>query len=165
MWTTVTVSTRRKNMKLKAVFFDDKFPTLISALERIRADVMREILIPHLKVAQDFGPAEFYIQRSDSVVKDTNTPSTDWMCEVRLTGVSGPTINFKRSVANFWEAGKSLTGLYRQKIKSCVPKGHRMQLFVVIMIDESIPVNSLGTRSPLIKNGPEWVHGEVEQIP
>lgn len=149
-------------MKLKAVLFDGTFPTLVRATEGIRAEVMSQVLIPHLKVPPNFGPAEFYLQRSDSVVKDSNMPPDHWMCEVRLTGVSGPTINFKRSVADFWNAGKALTNLYRQKIKECVPEGHQVQLFVVIMIDEPIPVNSFGTRSPLIENDPEWVRGEAK---
>ncbi len=147
-------------MKLKAVLFDDTPLVLVAALERIRPDVMGEVLVPHLKVPTDFGPAEFYVQRSDMVFKDETTAKKDWMCEVRLTGVSGPRTNFKRSVADFWNARNALTGLYKRKIRECVPKGHRIQLFIVIMLDESIPVDESGRLSPLIESLPEWVSGE-----
>ena len=138
-------------MKLKAVLFDDTPPTLVKAFETIRPDVMNEVLIPHLKVPPDFGPAEF---------KDAAVGERDWMCEVRLTGVSGPQTNFKRSVADFWNAGKALTNLYKRKVQECVPKGHRVQLFVVIMVDEPLPIDETRKLSPLIESTPEWVTGE-----
>ena len=147
-------------MKLKAVLFDDTPPELVRTLEKIRPDVMAEVLVPHLKVPSNFGPAEFYVQRSDMVFKDEGVNKRDWMCEVRLTGVSGPQTNFKRSVADFWNAGKALTALYKRKIQECVPKGQRVQLFVVIMIDEPLPTYETRRLSPLIESTPEWVSGE-----
>ena len=147
-------------MKLKAVLFDDTPPDLIEALEKLRPHVMEKVLVPHLKVPGTFGPAEFYIQRSDHVVKDSATAANLWMCEVRLTGVSGPNVNFGRSVQDFWEAAEALTEVYRREIRSHLPVGHRAQLFVVIMIDESIPINRSGAKSPLIEVGPEFIDGE-----
>lgn len=147
-------------MKLKAVLFDNTPSALIAALEKIRPDIMREVLVPHLKVPTDFGPAEFYVQRSDMVFKDEATQESDWMCEVRLTGASGPRTNFKRAVGDFWNAGKALAELYKRKIRECVPKGQRVQLFVVIMLDEPIPVDDTGKLSSLIESTPEWVTGE-----
>lgn len=147
-------------MKLKAVLFDETPALLVIALEKIRPAVMNDVLVPHLKVPSDFGPAEFYVQRSDMVFKDESVAEKDWMCEVRLTGVSGPQTNFKRSVADFWNAGKALTELYKRKIKECVPKGQRVQLFVVIMLDEPIRVQGTNELSPLVESTPEWVTGE-----
>ena len=147
-------------MKLKAVLFDNTPSALVAALEKIRPDVMGEVLVPHLKVPQDFGPAEFYVQRSDMVFKDETVGERNWMCEVRLTGVSGPQTNFKRSVADFWNAGKALTALYKRKIQECIPSGQRTQLFVVIMVDEPLPIDATRKLSPLIEGVPEWVMGE-----
>lgn len=149
-------------MKLKAVLFENTSRPLVKALEEIRLDVMAEVLIPHLKVPADFGPAEFYIQRCDAVIKDSQYPTSDWMCEARLTGVSGPLINFNRSVKDFWNAGKALTALYRRKIIEHLPVNQRMQLFVVIMIDEPVPLES-GKHSPLIESEPEWVKGAFHE--
>ena len=150
-----------KQMKLKAVLFDNTRTELVTALESIRTDVMFRVLIPHLKVPHDFGPAEFYIQRCDSVIKDKNIPLNDWMCEVRLTGVSGPRVNFKRSVADFWNAGDALTELYSEKIRKNVLRGHKVQLFVIIMIDEPVPIDESGKMSPLIESTPKWIAGEA----
>lgn len=94
------------------------------------------------------------------VFKDESVGEREWMCEVRLTGVSGPQTNFKRSVADFWNAGKALTALYRRKIHECVPKGQRVQLFVVIMVDEPLPIDETRKLSPLIESTPEWVDGD-----
>ena len=147
-------------MKLKAVLFDNTPEALVKALETIRPDVMAEVLVPHLKVSPEFGPAEFYVQRSDMVFKDKTLGEKDWMCEVRLTGASGPRTNFKRAVGDFWNAGRALTELYKRKVRECVPKGQRVQLFVVLMLDESIPIDDTGKLSPLIESTPEWVEGE-----
>ena len=117
-----TKTKETEEMKLKAVLFDNTPQALIVALEKIRPDVMNEVLVTHLKVPVDFGPAEFYVQRSDMVFKDVAVGERDWMCEVRLTGVSGPQNNFKRAVADFWNAGIALTELYKRKIRECVPK-------------------------------------------
>src|SRR3989344_6270515 len=50
---------RKLTMKLKAVLFDNPPSALVAALEKIRPDVMGEVLVPHLKVPQDFGPESF----------------------------------------------------------------------------------------------------------
>jgi len=146
-------------MKLKAVVFDNTPPALVDVLENIRPEVVARVLVPHLKVSPQFGPAEFYVQRCDRVCKDSSVPVNEWMCEVRLTGVSGPQTNFTRAVADFWNAQSALFDLYKSKIKSHIATGHRIQLFVIIMVDESIPLPS-GKHSPLVEGDPLWIEND-----
>jgi len=163
MWTTDKPPNRTKNMKLKAVVFDNCPQALTDSVELMRPDVMREVWIPHLKVPLDFGPAEGYIQVNDISRRSPDMAETDGMCNIKLTEVSGPTACIRRSIQDFYLAVDALTDLYRRKIKQHLPRGHRIQLFVVIVLDEKIPVrNKPGEFSPLVEGNPEWVEGEAD---
>ena len=122
---------------------------------------MREVWVPHLKVPLDFGPAEGFIQVNDVSRRSPDVATTDGMCNVKLTEVSGPRICIRRSIQNFYDALDALTALYRRKIKEHLPKGNRIQLFVVIVLDERIPVRGKpGEESQLVESDAEWVQGE-----
>ena len=149
-----TKTKETEEMKLKAVLFDNTPQALIVALEKIRPDVMNEVLVTHLKVLlisarRILRPAFRYgIQRRGRRRTRLDVRSPVDRC-------FGPQNNFKRAVADFWNAGIALTELYKRKIRECVPKGHRVQLSWSSCLMR--PYQTKPEDFPLVESTPEWV--------
>ena len=120
-------------MKLKAVVYSNCSVRLLEALQsrEFRTRVLKDVLVPHLHVPDDFGPAEFYVQHCDLTHSGP-------MCEARLTGVS---VTENRSTTDFENARTALEDVYKDCIeKFLLPHGEECQLLVSIMLDQ-IPFN------------------------
>lgn len=146
-------------MKLKAVLFKTSPVTLLNALNKIRQEALARVLVPHLHVPPDFGPADFYVQVCDEAEKDASQSPTDHMCVVGLSNVSGPSTARKRSYDSYFEAQQALFQLYLEKLKLHIPEGHRTQLYASIALDQAIPDNA-GRMSSLVESPTLWVPGE-----
>jgi hypothetical protein len=135
-------------MKLKAVLNNDCDPEVKSYLEGniFRDSILREVLVPHLHVPINFGPAEFYIQHCDLA---NSAP----MCETRLTGVS---VTKNRSTNDFHRALEALEASYKVNLEELLPHGQSCQLMVSMMLDQ-IP---FGETSNLLERPPIMVHSK-----
>jgi hypothetical protein len=139
-------------MKLKPAITDGAPEAFINAVDspEFSNRVFHRVLQQQLGVGA-MGPAEFYVQKADrTVASDHNF----WGCEVRLTGVS------VKPGRDFDAALSELVNLYTSEIRENVPRGKKIQLFVVIMLD-AIVEHADGSRSALFESMPVWVHGEM----
>ena len=134
-------------MKLKATVAEDTPRSLVRALNAVRPRVQEEVIGPHLH-RPSFGPAELYVQ-----VCDEGDSSAGLFCEVRLSGV---TRTRDRSEADFDRSLSALAAIYRQTIRTGLPKGQRLQMMVSIMVD---------TPPSLFETDAEWVEGRAEPVP
>ncbi len=132
-------------MKLKAVLYDGCPQQLLTSIHSadFRSLILKEVLIPHLHVSPEIGPAEFYIQVSDH--------STDkWpMCVVNLTGVS---LSKSRSTQDFINVVQKLQHTYITTISPHLTVSERMQIFTIMSLD-GIP---FGLTTNLIESEPLW---------
>ena len=117
-------------MKLKADLERDCDPAIVEALESDEFDkrVVTEVLIRHLHMSPDVGPAEFYIQLCDFAGRRRGL-----FCEARLTGVS---VNNRRAVDDFFNARKALERVYAETIHPLMKPGERRQLMISLMLDQ-----------------------------
>ena len=128
-------------MKLKAVLNVSADAGMVNAVHfsAFRKRIVGEVLVPHLHMKEDIGPAEFYIQESDRVVGDERQ-----LCEVRLTGVSA---NKNRATNDFYRARHALERIYAQTLHPLLRPGEKLQLMVSLMVDQP----PLGENSTLIE--------------
>lgn len=136
-------------MKLKAVVTGISPDEFIKELNRLRKVILEKVLVPFLKVPPNFGPAEFYVQNCD----EADGESHAFFCEARLSGVSGPTSNRKRSIQDYHDALATLETIYTDVIERNFPMGSWVQLLVSIMLNE--PIDG----STLIETEPKWIKG------
>jgi len=118
-------------MKLKAVLREGCLPAIKAAVESEPFEllVVNRVLVPHLHMSQDVGPAEFYIQESDVAVGRRRN-----LCEVRLSGVS---VSKRRATDDFYKARHALERLYQETIFPFLAKDEQLQLMVCLMLDQA----------------------------
>lgn len=117
-------------MKLKAVLKFGCDPAMQAATESkdFYNKVLSQVLVPHLHMKGDLGPAEFYIQQADLAVgREEN------LCEVRLSVVS---TNRSRATNDFFDARRALEELYRETLQPFVEANDRLQLMVSLILDQ-----------------------------
>ncbi len=114
--------------------------------------IYEEVLRQHLHV-KEMGPAEFYVDPPNLSIERSNG---ELGCEVRLTGVS---YTRERSEQDFYNARAALQDIYAAVISVHLPLGMKMQLFVVIMIDQPIR-DPDSSRTTLVEENAIWVEGE-----
>jgi len=132
-------------MKLKAVVNVGCPEDLVIALNNIRGRILVEVLERHLRVKPgSFGPAEFYVQNCDFAV------SEEPFCEVRLTGIS---VSPARAADDFRNARNELEKIYAEVIHQHLLQGQKMQLFISVMADRSLPDGS----PSLVEGNAIWV--------
>jgi hypothetical protein len=112
----------------------------VEELNRLRPRVLKEVLVPHLKVSPTFGPSEFYVQKCDEADASTHKP----FCEVRLSGVS---VNDERSVNDFSRCRTALEQVYADVITKHHP-GEEIELTTIIMLDAPLKNSALVEGSP-----------------
>ena len=139
-------------MKLKAVLKLDCDPAMQAATESksFYNEVLARVLIPHLHMKEDLGPAEFYIQQADMAVgREEN------LCEVRLSGVS---TNRYRSTNDFFSARHALEKLYCETLQQFLKPNERLQLMVSLILDQP----PFDLKTTLIERGGSpaiWIEG------
>lgn len=142
-------------MKLKAAATDGIAQTFVDYIDggEFANKVYSQVLVNHLSVPPTWGPAEFYVQKSDTTVDR----GYGLGCEVRLSGVS---VKSERTPAHFERALVALANLYERAIKRFLPQGTTVQLFVSIMLDS--PTWFHGKVTTLLEMDPVWVEGATE---
>lgn len=118
--------------------------------------VFQDVLVGHLSVQGEWGPAEFYVQASDHTVARGN----GFGCRVKLSGVS---VIPERTPDHFENALKVLFSLYAEAIRQTTSDLDRIQLFVSIMLDS--PTWFAGKVTTLLEHGPAWVRGKMTSLP
>ncbi len=108
----------------------------VMELNRLRPRVLKEVLVPHLKVSPSFGASEFYVQKCDEADADTHAP----FCEVRLSGVS---LNDERSANDFKRARAELEDVYAEVITRHLKPGQGVELTTIIMLDAPLNGSTL----------------------
>ncbi len=113
-------------MELKAVLHRGCTPEVRDLLESEEFNKrIRKNVLSHLG-AQDFGPAEFFIQGCDEAV------GAGPMCEVCLTKVS---VTEGRSTKNFKEALLALEQVYADVLRPHFTSEEPIQLLVSVVLD------------------------------
>ncbi len=117
-------------MKLKAVLKKGCLPEMQGAVESsgFYVQVVKRVLVPHLHMKEDVGPAECYIQECDLAVGRQHN-----LCEVRLSGVS---VNKNRATNDFYRARAALERLYHETLAPHLKPGESLQLMVSLMLDQ-----------------------------
>jgi len=145
-------------LKLKAVLDPDTPAELVDYLNsrKFAAEILNEVLNPHLHVPSPWRGADFYVQNCDFGVG--GNPSL--FCEVRLTGVSA---NDDRSKTDFRKALGGLEQAYMRAIHRLIPRGIKVQLMVCLMLDKPIAFDNKEPLS-LLETQPVEVEGEADPI-
>jgi len=118
-------------MKLKAAISDNLSEELVKKLNGIRQQILVQVLVPHLKVPEDWGPTQFFVQNCD--VCDAKTHGM--FVHVTLSGVS---LTDDRADNDFSRARDEIEGIYGEVIAEHLPKGETCEITVIIMLDKPL---------------------------
>ena len=142
-------------MKLKAAVTEGITEVFLDHIDgsEFANKVYTQVLIECLSVPRSWGPAEFYVQKTDTTVDR----GYGLGCEVRLSGVS---VKPERTPEHFERALIALADLYERAIKRFLASGQKVQLFVSIMLDS--PTWFHGKVTTLLEMDPVWVEGMTE---
>ena len=72
--------------------------------------------------------------------------------------MSGISITDDRAPHHFRRARDQLEDIYAELIRKLLPRNRKMQLFVVLMLDQSLP-----NGSTLVEGEAVWVQGEASE--
>ncbi len=117
--------------------------------------VYQEVLRPNLRVAESFGPAEYFSQLSDRM---TRTNDCRIGVDVTLSGIS---VTARRAQKDFWDGLEGLHRIYREVIMEHLSSGLSAQLFTRMALDAHVSyLDHFGSTS-LLEQGPEIIEGKA----
>lgn len=131
--------------------------TIASNSPDLHEDVYERVLVKYLQVPTRglpgaFGPAEYFTQKSDRMVKDLG--NKDIGVFVALTGVSKTD---SRSNKMLWEAVKALNDIYSSVVRLNLGQGMKAQVYTNFQIDHEIPyLDRSKDPTPLLETDPFW---------